>query len=117
MNLVELFQSLPLATMTTIAGVGYREGIPAKEADAGWPMGVVRRLDGDLVVVDYNGHRLWRIDQQGFLHAFAGDGVPGNTGDGGPASQARFFHPHDLTQDKDGNLYLSDLGNQTYRRI
>ena len=46
------------------------------------PMGVVRRPDGDLIVVDYNAHRLWRIDQQGFLYTFAGDGVPGNTGDG-----------------------------------
>lgn len=117
MSLLEIFQTLSLATITTIAGVGYREGILAKEADAGWPMGVVRRPDGDLIVVDYNGHRLWRIDQQGVLHAFAGDGVPGHGGDGGPARQARFFHPHDLTQDKEGNLYLSDLGNQTYRRI
>ena len=89
----------------------------AKEADAGWILGVVRRPDGDLVVVDYQAHRLWRIDQAGILHAFAGDGVSGNSGDGGPALEARFCHPHDLTQDKEGNLYLSDLGNYTYRRI
>ena len=104
-------------TILTIAGVGYRTGIPAKEADAGWPMGVVRRPDGDLIVVDYHAHRLWRIDQAGILHAFAGDGIPGNSGDGGPALLARFYWPHDLTHDKAGNLYLSDLGNQTIRRI
>ena len=101
----------------TIAGCGYRDGIPARTADAGWPLGVVRRPDGDLIVVDYHAHRLWRIDAEGILHHFAGDGVPGDRGDGGPARQARFYYPHDLAQDQHGNLYLSDLGNYTYRRI
>jgi sugar lactone lactonase YvrE len=108
---------LPTGAIYTLAGVGYQSKVPAQTADAGWPMGVVRRPDGDLIVVDYHAHRLWRIDQAGALHAFAGDGISGNTGDGGPASQARFFWPHDLTQDKAGNLYLSDLGNQVIRRI
>ena len=43
--------------------------------------------------------------------------MPGSSGDGGPAIDARFDCPHDLAQDKHGNLYLSDLCNQTYRRI
>ena len=117
MKRLEIFRKILPQTIMTIAGVGYQAGVPAKGADAGWPMGVVRRPDGDLVVVDYQAHRLWRIDRDGILHAFAGDGVPGNSGDGGPAREARFFYPHDLTQDKAGNLYLSDLGNYTYRRI
>ncbi|MBV7337387.1 hypothetical protein KFU94_55980 [Chloroflexi bacterium TSY] len=117
MKKIPLFENLSLHTIQTIAGVGYQTGIPAAEADAGWPMGVVRRPDGDLVVIDYHAHRIWRIDQDGILHAFAGDGIPGNSGDGGLALEARFYWPHDLTQDKHGNLYLSDLGNQTIRRI
>ncbi|MFZ4660568.1 MAG: hypothetical protein ACOYNY_26400 [Caldilineaceae bacterium] len=120
-SLTDLFHTLPPTRLHTIAGVGYQTGIPAQSADAGWPMGVVRsvaaRWFGDLIVVDYHAHRLWRIDQAGLLHAFAGDGVPGNSGDGGPASEARFYWPHDLTQDKQGNLYLADLGNQVIRRI
>jgi DNA-binding beta-propeller fold protein YncE len=100
-----------------VAGTPYRDGVPANTADAGWPMGVVRRPDGDLIVVDYHAHRLWRIDRAGILHRFAGDGIPGNAGDGGPALEARFFYPHDLCQDQHGNLYLSDLGNRTIRRI
>ena len=50
MNVFELFERLAPGAIATIAGVGYRDGIPAKEADAGWPMGVVRRDDGDLIV-------------------------------------------------------------------
>ena len=103
--------------IVTVAGVGYEEGIPARDADAGWPMGVVRRGDGELIVVDYLAHRLWRIDRQGMLHRFAGDGVAGNRGDGGPALEARMRHPHDLCLDREGNLYFTDLGNVTVRRI
>jgi DNA-binding beta-propeller fold protein YncE len=117
LNLSDLFTSLAPGTIVTIAGAGYHDGISAREADAGWPMGVARRPDGDLIVVDYQAHRLWRIDRDGILRAFAGDGIPGNIGDGGPASDARFFYPHDLYQDRHGNLYVSDLGNRTIRRI
>ena len=117
MTIDEVLNALPEGHIATIAGAGYRDGIPAKEADAGWPLGVVRRPDGDLIVCDYLGHRLWRIDREGILHTFAGDGVPGDSGDGGLAIDARFDGPHDLAQDKDGNLYVNDLGNYVYRRI
>ena len=73
--------------------------------------------DGDLVVADYKGNRLWRIDGEGILHTFAGDGVPGDYGDGGPAIDARVYGPHDLALDRHGNLYFSDLWNNCYRRI
>lgn len=121
MSLADRFQEMAPETIFTVAGVGYQTGGLARDSDAGWPMGVVRSLAerwrGDLIVVDYHAHRLWRIDSAGILHALAGDGIPGNSGDGGPALVARFYWPHDLTQDKQGNLYLSDLGNQVIRRI
>ena len=117
MTLEQTLARIEPGNITTIAGVGYTDSIPAAEADAGWPMGVVRRPDGDLIVCDYLACRLWRIDGDGILHLFAGDGVAGDSGDGGPAIDARFLDPHDLTQDKDGNLYLSDLSNDTIRRI
>ncbi len=117
MRINEKLERLPAGETLVLAGVGQRAGIPAKEADAGWPMGVVRRPDGDLIVIDYQWHRIWRIDRDGILYAFAGDGIAGDSGDGGPAADARFRHPHDLYQDRHGNLYLSDLGNFTIRRI
>ena len=117
MKISKTLASLKPGNITTIAGVGYREGVPAKDADAGWPLGIVRRPDGDLVVADYKGHRIWRIDGDGILHVLAGDGVPGDRGDGGQASKARLNGPHDLALDRHGNIYFSDLLNQTYRRI
>ena len=73
-------------------------------------MGVVRRPDGDLLFADIRGHRIWRIDKAGILHSFVGDGVPEDSGDGGPAGKARVYTPHDFFQDKDGNLFFSQLG-------
>ena len=110
MKLVELFGGLAPGAISAVAGVGYRAGVPAKEADICWPMGVVRSPDGDLIVADIRGHRIWRIDADGILHTLAGDGVPEDSGDGGPAADARVFTPHDVCLDKEGNIYFSELG-------
>ena len=92
MNLFERFDRLAPGAITTIAGLGYTDGVPARDADAGWPLGVVRLPEGhphagELIVNDYQGQRIWRIDRKGILHTFAGDGVPGNRGDDGPAAR------------------------------
>lgn len=110
MNLPALLSSLDVGAITTVAGVGYSEGVAAAEADIGWPMGVVRRPDGDLIFADIRGHRIWRIDHDGILHTFAGDGVPGNSGDGGSALEGRVYTPHDFCIDAAGNLFFSQLG-------
>ena len=118
MDFKDLFANQGSGTITTIAGVGIREGILAREADAGWPLGIVRwRKTGELIVADYHFHVLWRIDANGILHRFAGTGVPGYTGDGDSAIKAQLDGPHDLAQDAAGALYFSDLHNQVYRKI
>ena len=117
MSLIQQLQRIGKGRIASIAGVGYREGVLARDAPSGWTLGVVRMPDGDLVVADYKGNRLWRIDGEGILHTFAGDGAPGDEGDGGPAIDARVYGPHDLALDRHGNLYFSDLWNNCYRRI
>ena len=118
MNLNKLFDNLKPGEMTTIAGAGMREGIPAKEADAGWPLGILRwNKTGELLINDYHMHIVWRIDHDGILHRFAGTGVPGYSGDGGPAIDAEFYSPHDIAQDVHGNIVINDIQNFVYRRI
>ncbi len=117
MSLKKQLADLAPGTITTIAGVGYIEGVAARDAPAGTPQGVVRIAGSDLIVLDMWGHRIWRIDGEGILHLFGGDGVPGGRGDGGPVEAARFHDPHDLTKDGDDNLYLTDLGNRAVRRV
>lgn len=117
MSTRKLLESLEPGTIETVAGVGWREGTEAASTDAGWPVGVVRNPRGEVIVVDYHGQRIFRIDRAGILHRFASDGVPGFSGDGGPALAARFNAPHDLWQDRQGNLFVSDLLNFRIRRI
>ena len=57
MSLNEMFARMAPGNIATIAGAGYVEGVPAREAPAGWPMGIARNAAGDLFVVDYWGHR------------------------------------------------------------
>ncbi len=52
MKIIERLAQIPKGTIATVAGVGYVEGIPARDAPAGTPQGVVRREDGDLIVLD-----------------------------------------------------------------
>ena len=47
----------------------------------------------------------------------AGTGDPGNAGDGGPASQARFRRPEGVAVDSSGAVYVADRDNNRIRKI
>ena len=117
MSLRSMVERLSPGHIATVAGTGWQVGGEAAAVGVGWAMGVVRNDAGDLIVAEYFGNRIFRIDGAGRLHTFAGDGVAGFEGDGGPAREARFNGPHDLWRDAQGNIFLSDLGNSRIRRI
>ncbi len=50
------------------------------------------------------------------INAYAGTGVSGSSGDGGPALAATMI-PYDLALDKQGNLYISDIVNCRIRKV
>lgn len=47
----------------------------------------------------------------------AGDGIPGHSGDGGPAIGARLSSVLGLAVDSAGNLYIADEGNNSVRKV
>jgi sugar lactone lactonase YvrE len=47
----------------------------------------------------------------------AGNGVPGFSGDGGPAVEAQVNNPYGLTTGPDGALYICEIGNHRIRRV
>ncbi|HZT32261.1 MAG TPA: SMP-30/gluconolactonase/LRE family protein [Bryobacteraceae bacterium] len=47
----------------------------------------------------------------------AGTGVPGFSGDGGPATQAQVNNPYGITMGPDGSLYFCDIDNHRVRRL
>jgi sugar lactone lactonase YvrE len=53
----------------------------------------------------------------GTIITIAGTGLQGFSGDGGPTTQARLYHPSDVCVDRTGNLYIADRDNHRIRKI
>ena len=83
------------------------------------PYGFCAGAGGDLYISEYNGHRVNRVDSDGYIHGFAGLGVGnfGFDGDGGPAVEAKFRYPADAAVGPDGSVYILDRGNGRVRKV
>jgi sugar lactone lactonase YvrE len=51
------------------------------------------------------------------IQTFAGNGTPGYSGDGGPATSAEVNDPFAVAADAAGNLYIADYGNNRIRKV
>ena len=114
----------PDGKISTIAGTGEGfggfggDGGPAKEAQFNGQVGLAVDSNGNLFVADRLNHRIRRIDAStGVVTTVAGNGLVGNGGDGGPATQAELNLPTGVAVDGAGNLYVTDIGNQRIRRV
>jgi streptogramin lyase len=72
---------------------------------------------GNVYVADTENNRIRRIDTLGVITTIGGTGSAGYSGDGGPATAARFSSPHGVASDPAGNVYVADPPNQRIRRI
>ena len=105
--------------ITTVAGNGNEvyggDGVPA--TSTGMSPGDVG-LDGagNLYITDYLAHRILRVDAAtGIVSTRAGTGVPGYTGDGGPATSARLNDPAAIAVDDAGNISFRVSGERIRR--
>lgn len=64
------------------------DGKPAVDAPLGALTGVAVDLSGNLFIADQENHRVMKIRRDGILTVVAGNGIPGFSGDGGPATSA-----------------------------
>jgi len=71
---------------------------------------------GPFYVSDF-GHRIRKITTNGTITTVAGNGTEAWSGDGGPAAAAQLDAPWSVAADSRGNLYISDSGNHTVRKI
>jgi sugar lactone lactonase YvrE len=101
--------------VTTVAGGFIGDGGPATSASFAYPAGVVRDSRGDFYVSDTQNCRIRRISAQGVISTFAGTGICGYSGDGGPAKSALLKIPSGITFDRQGNLLIA--GGATVRSI
>jgi sugar lactone lactonase YvrE len=64
---------------------------------------------GNLYIADEGHNRIRKVDvSTGIITTFAGNGTPGYSGDGGPATSAQLLQPLGVAFDKAGNLYIAD---------
>jgi sugar lactone lactonase YvrE len=125
-------QAMAAGDIYTVAGdgsVGYSgDGGPATQAELALPGGVAVDASGNLVIADSANNRVRVVAARtgtfygqamtaGDIYPVAGDGQPGFSGDGGPASQAELSTPNDVAVDGAGNLVIADTNNDRVRVV
>ncbi len=103
--------------VTTVAGGYVGDGKPAISAGLGDPIGVAVDSKGNLYVGDGDSCRIRRVTPKGIISTFAGTGICGYSGDGGPAKSAMISGPAGLVIDRTGDLLFADQSNARIRMI
>ncbi len=106
--------------VTAYAGGGslaYGDNGAANAARLNHPSGAAMDSSGNLYIADRDNNRIRRVSQNGTIVTVAGTGASGNSGDGGPATQAQLNMPSSVSVDAAGNLYIADTGNQRVRKV
>jgi sugar lactone lactonase YvrE len=115
--------------VTNLAGTGARafggdEG-PGNQARLDLPSSVCVDTIGNIIISDQANYRLRLLEPNGIIHTLAGNGTPGDLGDGGPATLAELNGPKGqsappasrITIDARNRLYVADTGNHKIRLI
>ncbi len=90
----------------------------ASEGLGGWTLDVHHRYNPlTRTLLLGTGERRFAQDVGSVAARFAGTGVVGDSGDGGPARLAELSSPRGLAQGPDGSLYVADADAHRVRRI
>jgi len=107
--------------ITTFAGNGVSgysgDGGLAKNALLNSPQGVTIDTAGSIYISDGGNNAIRKVTVAGIISTYAGTGVAGFSGDGGPATLAKIFNPPGITVDVTGNLYIAEYYNSRVRKV
>ena len=108
-------------TVTTYAGNGKAsssgDGGPATQATINRGVALATDAAGNLYAAEELGNRIRKIDRNGIISTFAGNGSQGFAGDGGPAAQSQLNAPLGVCVDPSQNVYINDTGNKRVRKV
>ena len=107
-------------TISTVAGNGGNgntgDGGQATSAQVSQPTAIAPIPGGGYYIA--SPFLIRKVDIDGIISTVAGNGSAGNSGDGGPAADAKLgFYIHSLKLAPDGSLYLTDSSNHRIRKI
>jgi len=105
----------------TLAGNGMQgfagDGGAATSAELDIPTGLAVGSDGRIFVADSHNQRVRVIATNGVITTFAGNGLGGYSGDGGPAIAAELALPRGLMVLSSGAVIFADSNNQRLRMV
>lgn len=93
------------------------DGGPAASASLRDPTGLALTPNGELFIADTGNDRIRKVGTDGVITTYAGTGLAGFGGDGGPAARAQLDAPEGVAVAPDGSLYIADTGNHRIRRV
>jgi trimeric autotransporter adhesin len=125
-------QAMTAGDIYTVAGNGNQgysgDGGPATAAALYYPESVAVDHAGNLVIADHGNQRIRVVAAKtgtfygqamtaGDIYTIAGNGQRGYSGDGGPATAAKFSYPQFVAVDATGNVVIADAGNNRIRVV
>jgi hypothetical protein len=109
--------------ISTLAGIsdgcGYSgDGGLGVNAALNTPLGIHLDANAHLYIAD-NGNNAVRVlnTHTGVITTLAGNGTAGYSGDGGLAASALLNSPRSVVVDSANNIYITDTGNNTIRKV
>jgi sugar lactone lactonase YvrE len=115
----------PTGVVTTLAGTSNTPGVPGIPGSAdgmgatasfNGPSGVATDSAGNVYVADTWNSTIRKITPDGMVSTLAGAPMI-NGGMDGTGAAARFYNPSGVATDSLGNIYVTDSGNHTLRKI
>jgi streptogramin lyase len=109
--------------MAVVAGTGdpglKGDGASALDAQLDHPMAVAVDAAGDVLIADEGNNRIRRVDAPtNVITTIAGSAeIYGFGGDGGAADRALLSLPLGVAVAPNGDIYISDSGNDRVRRV